>query len=242
MTSSQTNSIHSLGEEIWNSCCSLVFVCNQPGHFAASCSLRSPYPNRFHAFPPNSQLPMEVSRAQSNVAQPPLVPLPIFVPKCKEHNSVASTINMVNAQLAVTQQPISVIGQAVEDLTQGEPALHSLSLNKFQDTNTSSLVCEILPHVSDKFNQLIVPLPSKPTTPVNVITLEQELTGYPDMNMIDYLLSGFKLGFRIGYEGLDFPLMTKNLPSARDNPEQVTAAIIKELERPYCRPLYSPTL
>ena len=49
--------------------------------------------------------------------------------------------------------------------------------------------------------------------------------------MVDYLLSGFKQGFRIGYEGLDFPFITKNLSSARDNPEQVTAAIIKELER-----------
>ena len=148
-------------------------VCNQPGHFAASCSLRSSYPdrfhvfspnsqlpqevsgaqfnaahplwyhcqfsspNRFHALPPNSQLPQEVSEAQSNAAQPPLVPLPIVVPKCKDHNSVASTTNTVNAQLAVTQQPISVIGRAVEDLTQGEPALHSLSLTSFQDTNTS---------------------------------------------------------------------------------------------------------
>ena len=64
-----------------------------------------------------------------------------------------------------------------------------------------------------------------------MITLEQELTGYPDMNMVDHLLSGFKQGFRIGYKGLDFPLITKNLPSATENPEQVTAAIIKELER-----------
>ena len=45
---------------------------------------------------------------------------------------------MVDAQLAVTQQPISVIGQAVEDLTQGEPALLSLSLINFHYTNTSS--------------------------------------------------------------------------------------------------------
>ena len=170
---------------------------------------------------------------------PLLVPLPIFVPKCKDHDSVASTTNTVNAQLAVTQQPISVIGRAVGDLTQGEPALHSLSLTSFQDTNTSSQVCQIPAHVSDKFNQLIVPLPSKPTTPVNVITLEQELTGYPDMNMVDYLLSGFKQGFRIGYEGLDFPLITKNLPSATDNPEQVTAAIIKELERGHTAGLFT---
>ena len=49
--------------------------------------------------------------------------------------------------------------------------------------------------------------------------------------MVNYLLLGFKQGFLIGYEGLDFPLITNNLPSARDNPEQVTAAVIKELER-----------
>ena len=122
--------------------------------------LFSPTPN----FPRRSQEPSPMQHS------PPLVPLPIFVPKCKDHNSVVSTTKMVNAQLAVTQQPISVIGQAVEDLTQGEPALHSLSLTSFQDTNTSSQVCKILPHVSDKFSQLIVPLPSKPTTPVDVIT------------------------------------------------------------------------
>ena len=57
------------------------------------------------------------------------------------------------------------------------------------------------------------------------------LTGYPDLNMVNYLLSGFKQGFLIGYEGLDFLLITHNLPSATDNPEQVAAAIIKELER-----------
>ena len=49
--------------------------------------------------------------------------------------------------------------------------------------------------------------------------------------MVNYLLSGFKQGFRMGYEGLDFPLITNNLPPPKDNPEQVTAAIIKELER-----------
>ena len=64
-----------------------------------------------------------------------------------------------------------------------------------------------------------------------MITLEQKLTGYPDLNMVNYLLSGFKQGFWIGYEGLDFPLITNNLASARDNPEQITAATIKELER-----------
>ena len=112
---------------------------------------------------------------------------------------MASTINTVDVQLAVTQQPVSVIGQAVADLTQAEPALHSLSLTSFHETNTSSQFFKILPHVSDKFNQLIVPLPSKSTTSVIAITLEQELTAYPDLNMVNYLLSGFKQGFQIGY-------------------------------------------
>ena len=179
-----------------------------------SCSLRSPYPNRFHASPPNSQLPQEIMGGQSTAVQPPLVPLPIFVPKCKEYNSVASTINRVDAQLAVTQQPISVIGQAVEDLTQGEPALHSQSLTNFQDTNISSQVFKTLPYVSDKFNQLIVSLSSRPTTLVNVITLEQQLKGCPDLNMVNYLLSGFKQRFWRGYKGLDFPLIANTLPSA----------------------------
>ena len=51
------------------------------------------------------------------------------------------------------------------------------------------------------------------------------------MNRVNYLLSGFNQGFHIGYEGLDFLPITNNLPSARDNPEQVTAAIIQKLER-----------
>ena len=64
---------------------------------------------------------------------------------------------MVDAPLAVIQQPISLIGQAVEDLTQGEPAPHSQSLINFEGTNTSSQqVFKIIPHVSDKFNYLIV--------------------------------------------------------------------------------------
>ena len=35
----------------------LYFIRNQPGHFALSCSLRGPYPNRFYPFPPTPNLP-----------------------------------------------------------------------------------------------------------------------------------------------------------------------------------------
>ena len=40
------------GKKYGTAAAPLCFVCNQPGHFAASCSLRSPYANRFHASPP----------------------------------------------------------------------------------------------------------------------------------------------------------------------------------------------
>ena len=94
---------------------------NQPLHFPVSCSLRSPYADRFHPFP------QEISGGQSSAVQPPLAQLPIFIPSHKNFNSVTRITNVVDAQLAVTQQSMSVIGQAVEDLTQGEAVPHSQS-------------------------------------------------------------------------------------------------------------------
>ena len=97
--------------------------------------------------------------------------------------------------------------------------------------NTSSLIFKILPHVSDKLNQLIVPLPFQTNDSSQCDHLKHKLTDYPGLNRVNCLLSGFKQGFRIGYEGRDFLPITNNTPSARDNPEQVTTAIIKKLER-----------
>ena len=131
-----------------------------------------------------------MSGGQSTAVQSPSSP---SIPKCKEYNSVACTINMVDAQLAVTQRPKK------EDLTQGKPARHSLSSTNFQGTNTSSQVFKILPHVSDKFNQLIVPLPFQTNNSNWCDYLEHKFPGYPDLNRVNYLLSGFKQGFRLGH-------------------------------------------
>ena len=67
-----------------------------------------------------------------------------------------------------------------------------------------------------------VPLPLYPTTPIRIAVLEQELSDYPDLNVKDYLVPGFRHGFATGYEGLHFPLVSNNLPSARANTEPVT--------------------
>ena len=166
----------------------LCFICNHPGHFAASCSLRSPYPDRFYPpLPPTLNFPRRYREASPLQYSPFLVPLPIFVPKCKklqfcgQYNKYGRCSDGCHPATHKCNRP--GCGGSHPGRT-----CPSLSLTNFQDTNTSSQLFKILPHVSDKFNQLIVPLPSKPTTPVNVITLEQELTGYPDLNMVNYLL------------------------------------------------------
>ena len=43
-----------------------------------------------------------------------------------------------------------------------------------------------------------VPLPATPTTPVKIEKLKEELSGYPDPGLADYLIQGFTYGFDIG--------------------------------------------
>ena len=74
-------------------------------------------------------------------------------------------------------------------------------------------------------------LPANPISPVNTEKLEEELAGYPDPELADYLIERFIYGFDIGYSGKRFPLRSKNLHSAPSNASAVTEAISKELSR-----------
>ena len=74
-----------------------------------------------------------------------------------------------------------------------------------------------------------VPLPTNPTSPVNIEKLKEELAGYPDPELMDYLIQGFTYGFDIGNSGKRFPLRSNNLHSALSNASAVTEAISKEL-------------
>ena len=87
------------------------------------------------------------------------------------------------------------------------------------------------PGTGDIFNNLFVPLPNCIETPINVANFVKELEGYPFPDVVDYLVTGFKKGFSLGYTGSQFAITPKNLKSALDNESHVTAAIIKELER-----------
>ena len=74
------------------------------------------------------------------------------------------------------------------------------------------------------------PLPDSPTTPVNIVYLKELLSGYT-AEVVDFLVSGFTNGFRIGYFGPHTVGREKNNLSANANESSVSSAIFKELSR-----------
>ena len=59
----------------------------------------------------------------------------------------------------------------------------------------------------------------------------QLLKGYPDKNLVDFIFLGFRNGFNLGFRGILNEKPLTNNKSARDNPELVSAAIAKEVNR-----------
>ena len=68
-------------------------------------------------------------------------------------------------------------------------------------------------------------------SPVNVPVLHRYLSDHPDRNFVNFLNDGFTNGFSIGYRGFITPGQCRNLLSARQNIEAVSAAISKEVDR-----------
>ena len=77
------------------------------------------------------------------------------------------------------------------------------------------------------------PLPLTVVSPINVDVLEFFLQNYPCPSTAQYLITGFRYGFDIGFRGSfeDTNARPRNLLSARNNEAQVTEAILKELTR-----------
>ena len=69
--------------------------------------------------------------------------------------------------------------------------------------------------------------PSKLPTPVRAARLEAWLEGY-DGGQKQKLVSGFKLGFDVGYKGSLPHVRPHNLTSALQNPEDVDKKLSKE--------------
>ena len=66
---------------------------------------------------------------------------------------------------------------------------------------------------------------------VNISNFEKLLKGYPDKNLVEFILHGFRHGFNLGFRGTINEQPLKNNKSARDMPNKVSKAIAKEVER-----------
>ena len=69
----------------------------------------------------------------------------------------------------------------------------------------------------------------KVSTPINVAELQRELCSHPDRNFVNSLLSALTYGARIGYLGPQRARVSRNLISASQHPEVVSANLDKEI-------------
>ena len=81
----------------------------------------------------------------------------------------------------------------------------------------------------------------KPSSPINVIHLESELSSHPDQVWCSRLLNSLKRGTTIGYQGPRSAQSAPNLPSAAQHPDIITEELRKECARdhiagPYPQP------
>ena len=77
----------------------------------------------------------------------------------------------------------------------------------------------------------IFPLPRDIVSPVNRLRLSNLLSSHPDQELVHYINDGFRDGFDIMYCGNISSTLPKNLKSAMQYEQKVTAAITKELQR-----------
>ena len=69
------------------------------------------------------------------------------------------------------------------------------------------------------------PIPSSIITPIKVQQFAILVAGFPDVALRDAVLHGLRNGFDIGFQGIGLPTRPRNLRSARDNADGVSAAV-----------------
>ena len=67
------------------------------------------------------------------------------------------------------------------------------------------------------------------STPIELSGFGKDLEEYPDREIAEELINGFKSGFNIKFEGSHQPVSSKNLPSANKAPDIIQQKIAKEL-------------
>lgn len=86
-------------------------------------------------------------------------------------------------------------------------------------------------HTNVNRHNIFNPLPLDICSPVNVNNLQQLLVNHPNQALVNYVIDGFSFGFDIGFSGNVTTGRSRNLLSARNNPQAVETALNKELLR-----------
>ena len=133
-----------------------------------------------------------------------------------------------------------LLEMATGDLTGDESSLATFSMPEVATARSAGTLMSV-EHAS-----AVIPRPSAPNafrtndfspltegivSPVNVDLLEHLLEAHPDRSLVSFVVSGFRVGFDIGFVGEFRYSNPPNLLSARNNPRPVTAAILKEVQR-----------
>ena len=67
-------------------------------------------------------------------------------------------------------------------------------------------------------------------TPLNVDLLATELVNHPDTSFVNSLVNALRYGTRIGYQGPQRERVSRNLVSASQHPEVISANLDKEIQ------------
>lgn len=96
-----------------------------------------------------------------------------------------------------------------------------------QDTQHSIAHSGPLGQIPNEF----FPVKSLVTTPVKVDVLESLLTGHPNKTLVRFIVSGFRYGFKLGFQDNELKSCINNNKSSIEYETKVDEAILKELNR-----------
>ena len=150
---------------------------------------------------------------------------PVFSALSPRHHLVKSASASTRASPAVTAANGCTSVWCAQVTTPSPSALVSPRGTLASDMETESSTSQL-----DDLSDCAFPPPSGIYTPVRVSALDSLLSGY-DVEIHSFLISGFSVGFRIGFCG-SLPLNSeRNNFSAFQCVEPVSTAILKELRR-----------
>ena len=146
----------------------------------------------------------------------------------ENHADKPSSVSTSTSSLAVNVAPVPsrIIAAAAVPAT--TPSLTAPALDRLPATANSP------PHPANEAKNKVEQLQQhqKPlvSTPLDLHKLALELASQPDRSFVNNLVNALRYGTRIGYLGPQKNLVSRNLISASQHPEVITANLNKEIQ------------